>query len=597
MKLVHVEANHPETFGPVVFRPGLNVVFARVRDPAAKQRSSHNLGKSFLMDVLDFALGGDVDKDHPFKKRKDLFGDLEFTLQVQTNSGHFISVRRPIHGRAACGILIRSSKVAVGEYPDPTKWDYHDLSVADYRQMIDRLVDLADLSPYSFRKGLGYQMRGQADYDDEFQIRKFSGGKDREWRPFVARILGFDHNVFIKGYDIEDRIGSIKKTIKELEGSDQRNKQQYDEVRGLIEIREAEIKARRSELARFQFTGVEREVNRELVNETETRLAELNVRRYSIDRDLVDIDQSLAAAFEFDLDLVRRVYREACVELPGMLVREFEELAEFNRKISSDRNNRMARLRQEKLAERELIEAEIDDLDRRRQQALGALREAESFAKYRQLTDLVFGLEANLSGLRERLTVLSQAAALRTELADQQKALLDAKTHIEAEVQSENEFFREIRRIFNSAVHETVGARAVLSVGLNGMGHIEFKTSILDEVARGRETFEGEGTSYKKLLCACVDLALLQAHAGGSYYRFVYHDGIFEGLDNRRKVALLEYVRGVSAELGLQYIITVIDSDLPRNDRDHKLMFEPDEVILTLHDADQSGRLFRMERF
>lgn len=597
MKLVHVEANYPEKFGPVVFRPGLNVIFARVRDPAAKQRSSHNLGKSFLMDVLDFALGGDVRKDHPFKKRKDLFGDFEFTLQIQTNGGSFVSMRRPVVGRADCSILVRSTQVDVGRYPDPADWDYHGISVADYRHTIDRLLGLSDLSPYSYRKGLGYQLRGQADYDDELHITKFSGGRDRDWRPFVAKLLGFHHDVFLSGYDVEDRIASIKKTINEMEGSDQRNRQQYDEIRGLIEIREAEIAARREELSRFQFTGVEREVNRELVTEVETRLAELNVRRYSIDRDILDIDQSLNAGFDFDVDLVRRVYRDAGVELPGMLVREFEQVVEFNRRISLDRNKRLVQLREERTEERKGVEDEINGLDARRQQALGALREAESFAKYRQLTDMVFGLEANLRGLRDQLARLSQAAVLRSELADQQKALLDARTRIEAEVQSVNEFFTEIRRIFNAAVHEILGARAVLSVGLNSAGHIDFKTSILDEVVRGRETYQGEGTSYKKLLCACVDLALLQAHAAGSYYRFVYHDGVFEGLDNRRKVALLEYARRVSAALGLQYILTVIDSDVPRDDRDHKLMFSPDEIVLTLHDAGDDGRLFRMDRF
>jgi uncharacterized protein YydD (DUF2326 family) len=597
MKLVHIEANHSEIFLPIYFRPGLNVIFAQVRDPSVKQRSSHNLGKSFLMDVLDFALGGDVDKNHPFKKRRDLFGDFEFTLQLQSNDGRFVTVRRPVYARAACCVLLREAKFEVGTYPPTSEWDWHNLSVKDYRDTINRLLALSDLAPYRYRKGLGYQLRGQSDYDDEFQISKFSGGRDRDWRPFVARILGFEQTVFLDGYDIEDRIASIKKTIKELEGSDKRTKQQYDEVRGLIEIREAEIQAHREELSRFQFTGVERKVNRELVTEIETRLAQLNVRRYSIDRDLMDIEQSLKAGFEFDVDLVKRVYEDAGVELPQLLVREFEELLEFNRRISSDRNGRLLQLRKARSEERARVEREIDELDLRRQQALSVLQEAESFAKYRQLTDQVFGLEANLRDLRERLARLSQAAMLRAELADQQKSLLDANTRIEAEVQSPNEFFSAVRKLFNAAVHEILGARAILSTGLNKAGHIEFKTSILDEIVRGRETFEGEGTSYKKLLCACVDLSILQAHADGSYYRFVYHDGVFEGLDNRRKVALLDYIRRVSQASQLQYILTVIDSDHPRDDRDNKLMFDRDEIILTLHDDGEDGRLFRMERF
>lgn len=597
MKLIHVESNFPQLFGPVSFHDGLNVIFARVREPAVQQRSAHNLGKSFLMDVIDFALGGQVAKGHPFKRRTDLFGEFGFTLQVRTNDGRYVSARRPITGRAKCAILVKQEQTPAGEYPASEDWTHHDLSVADFTKMLSTLLQLKDTQPYPYRKGLGYQLRGQVDYTDEFQISKFAKGGDRHWCPFVAQILGFQQDVLVRGYDIEDKIASLKKVIRELEGADFRNKRQYDEVRGLIQIREADIAARRHELSRFQFTGVERDVNQNLVAKIESNLAELNMRRYTIDRDMHDIDESLKVGFEFDLPLVQKVYQEAGVAFPDQLVRDLQDVVDFNRKISSDRTTRLTRLRDELSAERGEIEAKVDALDSARQGALATLREAESFEKYRQLTDHVFSLEANLRDLRARLTQLDQAAALRTELAEQQKELLDAGMDIQAEVRSSNDFFSAVRRFFNDAVSEILGARAVLSAGLNNAGHIEFKTSILDEVVPHLETYEGEGTSYKKLLCACVDLALLQAHAQGDYYRFVYHDGVFEGLDNRRKVALLDYVRQVSETQGLQYILTVIDSDLPRDERDHKLMFSPDELILTLHDSGADGRLFRMSPF
>ena len=56
-------------------------------------------------------------------------------------------------------------------------------------------------------------------------------------------------------------------------------------------------------------------------------------------------------------------------------------------------------------------------------------------------------------------------------------------------------------------------------------------------------TSEGKGTSYKKLLCAAFDIAVLKSFATESFYRFVYHDGILEGLDNRKKVQFLKVVR------------------------------------------------------
>ncbi|WP_456854938.1 DUF2326 domain-containing protein [Bradyrhizobium sp. USDA 4501] len=44
----------------------------------------------------------------------------------------------------------------------------------------------------------------------------------------------------------------------------------------------------------------------------------------------------------------------------------------------------------------------------------------------------------------------------------------------------------------------------------------------------------------------------------------MYHDGIFEALDDRKKLALLEVVREQTATKKTQYIMTLIASDLPR---------------------------------
>ena len=74
--------------------------------------------------------------------------------------------------------------------------------------------------------------------------------------------------------------------------------------------------------------------------------------------------------------------------------------------------------------------------------------------------------------------------------------------------------------------------------------------------------------------------------------RFVYHDGVFESLDDRKKENLLEVIRQY-ADLGLQPVITLIDSDLPARTDDEVVFFE-DEIVLTLHDENEQGRLFKM---
>ncbi|HKQ82252.1 MAG TPA: DUF2326 domain-containing protein, partial [Steroidobacteraceae bacterium] len=97
-----------------------------------------------------------------------------------------------------------------------------------------------------------------------------------------------------------------------------------------------------------------------------------------------------------------------------------------------------------------------------------------------------------------------------------------------------------------------------------------------------------------KLLCIAFDLAVLRAHLDDRFPRFVYHDGVFEALDDRKKRNLLSAIRDYST-LGIQPVITLIDSDLPTPEENEGSLFNDDEVVLTLHDENDSGRLFKMK--
>ena len=47
--------------------------------------------------------------------------------------------------------------------------------------------------------------------------------------------------------------------------------------------------------------------------------------------------------------------------------------------------------------------------------------------------------------------------------------------------------------------------------------------------------------------------------------------------------------------MGIQSIITLIDSDLPERGDEEEPVFNEDEVVLRLHDEGDQGRLFRMK--
>lgn len=170
------------------------------------------------------------------------------------------------------------------------------------------------------------------------------------------------------------------------------------------------------------------------------------------------------------------------------------------------------------------------------------------------------------------------------------------QTQIEADVEKQNSdqgsSFSGIRLFFSEIVEEVINRKALLSVSPNREGHLDFKAEILDEA--GNATSADLGHTYRKLLCIAFDLAVLRAHLDDKFPRFVYHDGVFESLDDRKKENLLSVIRRY-AELGLQPIITLIDSDLPAHSSEDGSVFDREEIVLLLHDENEQGRLFKMK--
>jgi uncharacterized protein YydD (DUF2326 family) len=56
----------------------------------------------------------------------------------------------------------------------------------------------------------------------------------------------------------------------------------------------------------------------------------------------------------------------------------------------------------------------------------------------------------------------------------------------------------------------------------------------------------------------------------------------------------LKVVREICRGNGIQYILTLIDTDMPRDVMDRVAAFADEEIVLRLHDRDDSGRLFEM---
>lgn len=598
MKFISLYSNRENIFPKIKFREGFNVVFARVQDPTSRELDVHNLGKTFLIQVIDFGLLGKITQEHPFRKNASLFGDLVFYLELKTDSGEYVTIQRRVVGRKAISIHVETERSGTLIDLPHSEWEFPSLGLDSAKDKLNELLNLETLRPYTYRKGLGYFLRSQSDYNDEFRITsKFGRSKDRDWKPYLALVLGFDQELLFKKYDLDQEIDSQLDYRKRLEKDARSRSEEYDEISGRIQLLEDKAGNLREELEGFSFRELEAEISEDVVTRIEQRIAELNKKRYTLDYELQEIEHSLKSEHAFNIDKVDEIFREAQLFLPDSLIHDYRELVEFNRRLSSDRGKRLRELREKLHTQRGDIESELEQLDTERQVALATLQEMATFKKFKDLQGHLYRYEKTILELREQLAFLDRAAAVQRDIEKLGRDRDDVVNQVREMVRSGNSTYRAIRKAFANYVEQVLSVPSILSVKVNQHGNLEFNTQIIDRIISERETSEGHGTSYKKLLCACFDLSVLTTYAPSRFYHFAYHDGIFEGLDNRKKVSFLQLVRHICDEKSIQYILTVIDSDLPRDERDQKLLFTEEEIIRELHDEGDQGRLFRMQAF
>jgi len=280
----------------------------------------------------------------------------------------------------------------------------------------------------------------------------------------------------------------------------------------------------------------------------------------------------------------------------GQIKKDFEQLIAFNRAITEERRGYL----QEELGEVEVevkrVNAELNTLGKRRSDTLAFLSGTDVFNKYKQVSNEMVTLLADITSLERQRGFLHRLQELRAEIRILSEERSHLQTQIEADVEQQNadkdSLFSSIRLFFSEIVEEVIDRKALLSVFPNQYGHLEFKPEILDE--SGNATSADLGHTYRKLLCIAFDLAVMRAHLDDKFPRFVYHDGVFESLDNRKKENLLGVISRY-ADLGIQHIITLIDSDMATHGDKEGTIFDPNEIVLILHDENEQGRLFRMK--
>ncbi|OGS73837.1 MAG: hypothetical protein A3F91_13645 [Flavobacteria bacterium RIFCSPLOWO2_12_FULL_35_11] len=468
-------------------------------------------------------------------------------------------------------------------------WDSDNIAFAKAEIVLNEYLGFDVMNTWSYRKSLTYFLRSQKDYNDVFQLSKFSKGKDIDWKPFLFDLLGFNGDLLNEKYLIDKEISEQRSFINSLKSKFSVNVEEVDKIKGAIDLKQSEKFELQEQIDNFNFYQEERKLSKELVEEIETKVSQLNSAEYNLEFDLEKTKQSFSQNISFDINQLKSIYEETQIFFPDNLVKDYKSLEEFNKKITEERNKYLLEKVGDLTSQIKEIRLSLQEYNVKRNQILSVLTDKDSFKKFKTFQINLSKIEGDISRLDEKLKSIDKIAILNETTNSLTDKLENFVKEINAQITSnDNKVYPEIRKIFHNIFRYIFNAPSIIFMKQNKQGNIEFKVEVTKE-NEDSITAEGKGNTYQKMLCISFDLAVLIAYHKNSFYRFVYHDGALEGLDNRKKINFIKIVREICLNNNLQYIFTAIEHDVPA-EMLHD--FKKKEICLTLNDTGDNGKLF-----
>lgn len=587
MKLSKIYTNN-SSFKTITFNEGFNVVYGDVEDSLDKKTNKvqeHNLGKTSLINLIDFLLLKGVDKHNIFSEYQEKFSNWIFFLEIKLNNSEYLTIKRAINPNTKISFKKHLSKNQ--DFTQETNWDYEDLSLTskDAEKNPKRILEKEYLkfdvnTDFNYRSFLRYLLRTQNDYQDVFKLNRFKG-KDKDWKPALFQLLGFNSKILQDKYDLDFEIIEEKKHIKKLQNKNDDSSNEIYKIKAAIEAKENEKIEIQKQIDYFDFYQKEKSINFDLVKKVENEISSLNKERYVLEHNIEKIQQSLDSKNKpsLQIDEIKKLYEEARIFFPDNLAKDYQEVMNFSSQITIER---------EKYLKDELVELKdvynkkserLKLLNKERAQMLSILKEKDTFIKYKKYQEDLVKIENEIYSYKLKMEGIETIKNYQKSIEETKAKIKEYSNNIKEEINKENADYQKIKLIFQEIYKKTFEYTALLVVAPNEKGNVEFVTDVLNK--SHDLTGKGKGYTSAKVLCASFVLAILIHYSSKSFFRFAYHDGILESWGDNHKIHFIELIRSHCKEFGIQYVISLIKSDIPQN-----FKIEEQEIIRTLSKND-----------
>lgn len=583
------------TFKRLRFRRGLNIVLATRSVPAIAEgvdatqnrRTRNGAGKSSLIDILRFVLGGEVRRDTTVVAAGPLREDTFFvTLDVQ---GQKVTAWRTptkparvmLDGEFQGWSVLPELDEKTGEV-----WMSRPHWVDQLGRAFFGLPPAAQLPSgvgLSFTSCIAYFIRRARDGAFDDWTRTFRRQAVADTIVPLSFLFGLDINVamrFVRLAEARRRDQEVRKAIHQEVLTAIGTKGQVRTALIKAENRSRRLEARLSSASIVDFYG---EYEQEAAG-LDSKIRDLNDQNYLENQYLSDLQEASNEEAAPELPDLVRLYHEAGLVLPGVALKRYDEVREFHEAVLA---NRRAHLK----AEIDAARARITDRSRQRDaivtrhdEILGILRSGLSRGHYMKVDRELAEAQAEAAHLRRNYELIEKLESTQVDLKSQrveaERALTADLTEREGIIRTAVATFIEI----SSALYDDP-ADFDIAPGETGPRFEITKADI-----------GSDGVHQMQVFTFDLTIAVLLARRGTSPGFLVHDSHVFDGVDGRQIGAALAIGEKLMQEIGGQYIVTMNSDDLEKATREFGQDFSNYVVQPVLSDTNTGGLFgFRFE--
>lgn len=565
-----VFADNPN-FKEVNFTKGLNIVLGSKSSDSDDKDTRNGVGKTLLIDIINFCLGAHIDKNSKLKKI-DLIKDWTFSIIIDLYDTK-CTISRSIEEPGI--VFVKGDFSNFSKKPQPTL-DGHYYKLKDWTELLGNynfdLNETLDYKP-SFRSLISYFIRNTPEaYLDPFTTYRHQ--KNIGIQSNTSFLLGLNWKCASKAQLIKDKEKNLKEEEKKIMDT-------YPNL-GAIETKkinvENELNKKQQELNTFKLHKRYKDIEKE-VNQITKEIKLLVNENVTLNRKLDNYAESIKTEKNPKEDALNKLYSEMGSVFKPSAKKTLNEVKEFHKNLIENRKEflkvEISELKNTIKHNEELIQ----EYDTKRSELMQILNTHTALEDYSLIQMEISDYKTEVNKLNDIINQFKQIEDDKDGIKEE-KNILNQKIKREYELQRSK--WEKSITIFNENTKALYGENGSLIINFSEKGYefdIEFPKN------------ESRGVSKMKIFC--YDVMLLELNSIYHNIDFLIHDSeIFSDVDSRQVAEAMNLIKNKCDEHNLQYICTLNSDELEKINLEIANDFNiSEQVKLELKDNDPQNHL------